>query len=88
MSESAEAAVRRLLAEALDDPAVVHAPADTPLLAGGLELDSLATAELVVALESAYGVEIALADLELASLRTIGTLAEHVRRADAPDTSR
>lgn len=50
----------------------------TPLLEGGLELDSIALLELVVAVERAAGVRLRSEDLDGRALATVGSLADHV----------
>lgn len=77
-------AVRRLLAEVVGDPAVADLPADTPLLAGGLGLDSATVVRLLVAVRRETGVDVADEDLDLASLATVGTLADFVAVRAAP----
>ena len=80
------AAVRRLLAEVVGDPAAADLPADTPLLAGGLGLDSATVVRLLVAVRRELGVDVADEDLDLASLATVGTLADFVAaRGSLPD---
>lgn len=71
-------AVRRLLAEVVGDPAVADLPADTPLLAGGLGLDSATVVRLLVAVRRETGVDVADDDLDLACLATLGTLVDFV----------
>ena len=78
------AAVRRLLAETVGDPAAADLPADTPLLAGGLGLDSATVVRLLVAVRRELGVDVADEDLDLASLATVGTLADFVAARAAP----
>ena len=75
---SAEAEVRRLLAEVVGDPAAARLPADTPLLAGGLGLDSVAVVRLLGAIRRELGVDVADEDLDLDSLASLGTLAAFV----------
>jgi acyl carrier protein len=77
-------AVRRLLAEVVGDPAVADLPADTPLLAGGLGLDSATVVRLLVAVRRETGVDVADEDLDLAALATVGTLADFVAVRAAP----
>jgi len=75
---SAETEVRRLLAEVAGDPAVARLPADTPLLSGGLGLDSVAVVRLLAAIRRDLGVDVADEDLDLDSLASVGTLAGFV----------
>jgi acyl carrier protein len=70
--------VRRLLADVVGDPATAALPADTPLLAGGLGLDSVAVVRLLGAIRDRLGVDVADEDLDLDSLATLGTLAGFV----------
>jgi acyl carrier protein len=75
---TAAAEVRRLLAETVGDPAAAGLPADTPLLSGGLGLDSATVVRLLVAIRRELGVDVADEDLDLDSLATLGTLADFV----------
>ena len=75
---TAAAEVRRLLAETVGDPAAAGLPADTPLLSGGLGLDSATVVWLLVAIRRDLGVDVADEDLDLDSLATLGTLADFV----------
>jgi len=70
--------VRRLLADVVGDPTAAALPADTPLLAGGLGLDSVAVVRLLGAIRDRLGVDVADEDLDLDSLATLGTLAGFV----------
>ncbi len=80
------ATVRRLLAEVVGDPAAADLPADTPLLAGGLGLDSATVVRLLAAVRRGTGVDVADEDLDLASLATLGTLTDFVAaRVCLPD---
>lgn len=74
------ASVRDLLAEVTGDPSAADLPADTPLLAGGLGLDSVSVVRLLAAIEDRLGVDVADLDLDLAALATLGTLADFVSR--------
>ncbi len=84
MTTRAEAAVRRLLAETVGDPAAAGLPADTPLLSGGLGLDSATVVRLLAAIRRDLGVDVADEDLDLDSLATVGTLAGFVAARAAP----
>ena len=74
--------VRGILAVVLErDAAEVAALSDsTPLFGSGLSLDSLTGLELLTAIQREFGVDIAAEDLNLDSLRTIGTLVEYLSR--------
>ena len=56
---------------------------ETALMGAGLELDSLDMLEVVVAVETRFGVKIADADEGKRVFRTIGTIAEFVEAKDA-----
>ena len=71
-------AVPAILAEVLGDPAVAGLPPDTPLLAGGLDLDSVTVVRLLAAVRERTGVDVADLDLDLDALTTIGTLTAFV----------
>ena len=82
--------VRALLAAALErDPDEVSAlPDDTPLFGSGLSLDSLTGLELLTAIKEGFGVDIAAEDLNLDSLRTVGTLSDYLAtHSDSSHTS-
>ena len=80
MTEATERTLRGILAEIAGDPAVAELPADTPLLSGGLGLDSVTVVRLLAAVHRTLGVDVADEDLNLDSLATIGTLATFVAR--------
>jgi acyl carrier protein len=79
-TEDGEAAqtVRRILAGVLDDRSAADLPANTPLLSGGLGLDSLTVVRLLTAVHARTGVDVADEDLDLDSLATLGTLIAFV----------
>ncbi len=83
---AAEHEVRRLLAEVVGDPAAAALPADTPLLSGGLGLDSVGVVRLLAAIRRTLDVDVADADLDLDSLATLGSLSAFVaaRRPGGP----
>ncbi len=85
---STEAGVRRLLAEVVADPAAAELPASTPLLSGGLGLDSVAVVRLLAAVHRELGVDVADADLDLDSLSTLGTLVDFVTAHREPAAGR
>ncbi|HYT09761.1 MAG TPA: acyl carrier protein [Mycobacteriales bacterium] len=70
--------VRQILAEVVGDPAAADLPDDTPLLAGGLGLDSVTVVRLLAAIHRGLGVDVADEDLNLDSLATLGSLARFV----------
>jgi acyl carrier protein len=70
--------VPALLAGVLGDAAVEDLPRDTPLLSGGLALDSVTVVRLLAEIRTATGVDVADLDLDLDSLSTIGTLTDFV----------
>jgi len=53
-------------------------PRDTPLLSGGLALDSVTVVRLLAEIRTATGVDVADLDLDLDALATIGTLTDFV----------
>ena len=61
-----------------DTEAVRALPDDTPLLRGGLSLDSLAGAHLLAAVKERFGVDVAAEDLALDSLESIKTLRDYI----------
>ena len=70
--------VPAILAAVLDDPAVAELPPATPLLSGGLGLDSVTVVRLLAAIRERTGVDVADLDLDLDALATIGTLTDFV----------
>jgi acyl carrier protein len=70
--------VPAILAAVVGDPAVAGLPRNTPLLSGGLGLDSVTVVRLLAEIRSATGVDVADLDLDLDALATIGSLAEFV----------
>jgi acyl carrier protein len=67
-----------ILAAVVGDPAVAGLPRDTPLLSGGLALDSVTVVRLLAEIKTTTGVDVADLDLDLDALATIGTLADFV----------
>jgi acyl carrier protein len=67
-----------ILAGVVGDPAVAGLPADTPLLSGGLGLDSVTVVRLLAAIRAGTGVDVADLDLDLDALATIGSLTDFV----------
>lgn len=80
MSGDVGARVRAILARVMErDPSdVAGLPSDTSLFGSGLSLDSFTGLELLTAIRKEFGVDIASEDLNLDSLRTIGTLADYL----------
>jgi acyl carrier protein len=70
--------VPAVLADVLGDPAAADLPPDTPLLAGGLGLDSVTVVRLLAAVRERTGVDVADLDLDLDALATLGTLTDFV----------
>lgn len=69
------------------DPATVSA--DTPLFAGGLELDSIDVLEISTLIQKEYGVVVGVAERSREIFGTVGTLAAFVeqnRNRNAPAT--
>ncbi len=72
--------VPEILADVLADPAAADLPAGTPLLSGGLGLDSLTVVRLLAAIRERTGVDVADLDLDLDALATLGSLTTFVTR--------
>jgi len=72
--------LRATIAQLTDaDPETARAlPDDTPLLTGGLNLDSLTGAGLLAAVNQRFGVDVAARDLALDSLESIATLRDYI----------
>jgi acyl carrier protein len=84
--EAVLAEIRRVLIEVLTVPREPdEIDPDAPLFGTGLGLDSIDAVELVVAVESEFGVRVANDALARAELRTVNTLVELIlasRRAN------
>jgi methoxymalonate biosynthesis protein len=76
--DGAAVSVPGILAAVVGDPAVAGLPRDTPLLSGGLGLDSVTVVRLLAEITTATGVDVADLDLDLDALATIGTLTDFV----------
>jgi len=63
----------------VDGQASVQVDSTTPLLSSGLSLDSVAVLELIMEIETEFGVEFKDNDLSVELLRTVGSLAHAVR---------
>ena len=78
--------LRRKLKESLiqrlkfEDMTPDDIPDDEPLFGGGLGLDSIDALEIVVMLESEFGIKVKNEGSARDSFRTIGTLAEFVEQ--------
>lgn len=71
--------VVRVLGDAVGLADTASIGPDTPLIGGGLSLDSVAVLELLVGLENEFGVELHPdALLEADALSTVGTLAGYL----------
>ena len=70
--------VPSVLASVVGDPAVAALPPDTPLLSGGLALDSVTVVRLLAEIKAVTGVDVADLDLDLDALATIGSLTDFV----------
>ncbi|HUT34324.1 MAG TPA: acyl carrier protein [Planctomycetota bacterium] len=71
--------VVRVLGEAVGLADTAAIGPDTPLIGGGLSLDSVAVLEFLVGLENEWGLELDPdALLEADALRTVGTLAGYL----------
>ena len=70
--------VPAILAAVVGDPTAAGLPRDTPLLSGGLALDSVTVVRLLAEIRAATGVDVADLDLDLDALATIGTLTDFV----------
>ena len=62
--------------------------AETPLLSYGLDLDSVAVLQLIMAVEVEFGVRFDDRDLSVDLFKTAGTLAEAVTRKTSADKAR
>jgi acyl carrier protein len=79
MSEEEIAAqLRQILAAITGDDMPLHAGPGTPLLRDGIGLDSLGGTVLLTEVHRRFGIDVADVDLNLDSLRTLGTLAAFI----------
>lgn len=75
-----EERVKRMIAENLElGVNAANIKADTPLLEGGLNLDSVAVLELISLLEEEFGVYVKDEDVSLELLGSVGSLARYVK---------
>ncbi len=78
MSECLKAQIKRLIVDALGlDVDPVEIPDDEALF-GGMDLDSMATLEIVAAIEEAFGITVEDDELTVELFGSIETLAEYV----------
>jgi len=76
--EQVEGGIREILGELTGHPLPPGLPPDTPLLRGGVGLDSLGATLMLTRVRDRFGVDVADEDLNLDSLASIGTLAAFV----------
>ena len=72
--------IKQLIVRALSlpvDPEEI--PEEEPLFGDGLELDSVATLEIVFAVEEEFGIEVEDDDLRVELFASVATLSEYVR---------
>lgn len=77
-AEQVAGELRDLLAEVTGRDELRAIPLTTALFGGGVGLDSLAGTLLLRQVQRRYGVDIAVEDLNLDSLETLGTLAAFI----------
>jgi acyl carrier protein len=70
--------LRQMLAEVTGRPELLEITPQTPLIGGGVGLDSLSGTLLLRRVQRRYGVDVAAEDLNLDSLRTLGALAAFI----------
>ena len=70
--------LREILAQITGDDQLLATPLETPLLAAGAGLDSLAGTLLLREVHRRFGVDVAAEDLNLDALATLGTLAAFI----------
>lgn len=85
--------IERKLRQVLDSTLALHGRAaaftrDTPLLGALPELDSMAVAYLLTALEEQFGIAIADDDIDGAAFATFGSLLAFVERAVSEQAER
>jgi acyl carrier protein len=80
VSNDITARVLGLVSEQILGDSKQRATADTPLLSHGLDLDSVAVLQLIMAVEEEFGVRFEDRDLSIDLFKTAGTLADAVAR--------
>ncbi|HEY7140654.1 MAG TPA: phosphopantetheine-binding protein [Methylomirabilota bacterium] len=81
MSADVLGRLSRIIAETiLDHGSRRSVTAETPLLSHGLDLDSVAVLQLIMAVEVEFGVQFDEHDISTELFKTTGTLAEAVAR--------
>jgi acyl carrier protein len=85
MADDLKRKLKELLIERLkfEDMTPDDIPDDEPLFAGGLGLDSIDALEIVVMLESEFGIKLKNESSARESFRSISTLAEFVEQRSA-----
>lgn len=79
MSESLKVQIKCLIVTALEldvDPAEI--PDDEALFGGGMDLDSMATLEIIAAIEEEFGITVEDAELTAELFESVEALAEYV----------
>ena len=81
MSQDLNNRLKHLIVETLNLEDVVpeEIPDDEPLFGQGLDLDSIDALELVLKLEKEFGIKIESSEQSRKALRTVNTLAAHIR---------
>ena len=80
-SDHVEERVKRVLAERIPlSVRVEDLKDDTPLIGGGLGLDSVALLQLVVGLEEEFGIQVDEAEVNVDLFADVSSVAAYVRR--------
>ena len=86
MSDQLKAQIKHLIVATLGldvDPAEI--PDDETLFGGGMDLDSVATLEIIVAAEEAFGITVEDDELTVELFGSVETLAEYVASKQMAD---
>jgi acyl carrier protein len=80
MMQAIEERIKQMIVENLELGAkAANVKEDTPLLEGGLNLDSVAVLELISLVEEEFGVHVKDEDVSMELLGSVGGLARYVR---------
>ena len=81
MSQDIEAKIRKIIVEHLElDVKVKQVTVETPLIDGGLNMDSINVLELISLIEEEFGIAVRDEDMSVELIGTIASLAAYIRK--------
>ncbi len=81
MTQDVEAGIKKIIVENLElDVKVGRITPETPLIDGGLNMDSIAVLELISLVEEEFGITVRDEDMSVELLGTVGSLAAYIRK--------